>query len=333
MKIDGFYIVCPKCGWEPDDSRRWVCDVCQTRWNTFETHGVCPCCGKVYEDTYCSTRGGCGQPSLNSDWYREDVMSIPIEKNRFNWFWKKEKEPPIGVTDKQWIEQSLLSLAEMVTPEYFKSLVTITPEKKYFDRDFTGIEEDVNFILQTVASLMNIKTWEIQLMFFSDIPTRFSEGILATPSRNLKNSWTPKTSELIDKGFGTKEIWVELAQLNDPIGLIATISTELAKYKLQNEYAIEDDIYGIADLTSIMFGFGIFKGNSYFKFSQWSGNSHHGWQMQKTGGLAEPLIAYAMAWLAHYRNEDISWKQFMNKTMRKYFEKSYKYIGKLKNKG
>jgi hypothetical protein len=268
---------------------------------------------------------------LNSDWYQEKVTSVKKEKS-FSWFWQKQDQSPILESDRQWLEQNLMSLAEMVTPEYFKSMVTITPEKQYFDRNFTGIDDDARFILDTVSAFMNIKPWEIQLMFFSDSPTRFSEGISATPSPNLKNSWTPKTSELIDKGFGSKEIWIELTQLNDPIALIATISTQLAKYKLQDEYGIEDDVDVIADLTAIAFGFGIFKGNSYFKFSQWSGNTHHGWQMQKRGGLPEPIIAYAMAWLAYYRNEDISWKHFMNKTMRKYFEKSYKYIEEAKDK-
>jgi NDP-sugar pyrophosphorylase family protein len=48
--------------------------------------------------------------------------------------------------------------------------------------------------------------------------------------------------------------------------------------------------------------------------------------MQKRGGLPEPIIAYVMAWLAHQRKEDISWKHYLNRTVRKYFEKSYKFI-------
>jgi hypothetical protein len=327
MEVNGAHIRCPKCDWEPEDADLWMCSICKTKWNTFKTRGTCPGCGKAYFETTCLTsRGGCGDWSLHKDWYQKDVVTIPKSNRNIFKFWQKKSEPPITENDKEWIEHSLLVLAEMFTPEFFRSLVTITPDKHYFDRNFTGTEEDVHFILETVASIMNIKPWEIQLMFFSEQPTRFSEGVSATPPEKLKGRWKSSDGELVDKGFGHKEIWIELGQMNDPISLIATISTELAKYKLMDEYAVKDDINILSDLTSIIFGFGIFKGNSYFKFAQWTGTTHQGWQMQKRGGLPEPIIAYVMAWLAHYRREDISWQHYLNKTMKNYFEKSYKYI-------
>jgi hypothetical protein len=332
MIIDGTYVSCPKCGWEPDENCRWVCDVCRTSWNTFETHGKCQGCDKVFIDTQCiRRRGGCGQMSLNSEWYEPIEAPDPKERKKVTWFWQRKNDPPITEADKEWVEGSLLWLAELLTPEVFRSLFTITPERQHFSRNFTGTEEDVDFILKTVALIMNIKPWEIQLMFFSNKPTEFSEGISATPSEKLKGSWASKDSELVDKGFGNKEIWIELGQMNDPVGLIATISTELAKYKLMNEYAVEENIEVMANITAIVFGFGIFKGNSYFKFAQWTGTTHQGWQMQKRGGLPEPIIAYVMAWLSHYRNEDISWKRYLNRTMKKYFEKSYQYIERNKD--
>jgi len=102
---------------------------------------------------------------------------------------------------------------------------------------------------------------------------------------------------------------------------------ELAHYKLLGEYRMDENDELLTDLTAVALGFGIFIGNSYFKFGQWTGTSHQGWRMKKRGYLPEQVIAYAMAWLAHYRNEDVSWKSYLNKTVRKYFEQSYKYIG------
>lgn len=263
--------------------------------------------------------------SLNADWYEE----IEIEKPKSiisSIFSRKKDSLPVTENDKQWVEQSLIFLAELFEPVYFKSLKTITPDKEHFDRDFNGTEEDAEFILNKAASIMSVKPWEISLMYFSEQPGEFSEGINVTPSEKLKGGWTSRESELMNKGFGDKEIWIDLAQINAPISLIVTISTELSKYKLMSDHAIEDDINSLAHFTAIVFGFGIFKGNDYFKFTQWQGSTHHGWRMQKRGGLPEPIIAYTMAWLAHYRNEDISWKHFLNNTVRKYFEQSYKYI-------
>jgi hypothetical protein len=319
------HISCPKCGWEPDGGSYWVCSVCKTKWNTFETRGCCPGCGKIYEETWCPGNKGCGQVSPHADWYEE----VEVQKNKssfaslFSW---GNIEPPVTPIDKKWIEASLLFLAGLFEPIYFKSLTTITPDREYFDRDFNGTENDAEFILKKIASIMNIKPWEIKLMYFSEQPGDFSEGITSTPSEKLNESWTSKESELVNKAFGDKEIWIDLAQINDPISLIVTISNELSKYKLISEYAIEDDVNRLAHLTAIVFGFGVFKGNDFFKFTQWQGNSHHGWRMQKRGGLPEPIIAYAMAWLAHYRGEDISWSHYLNKTMRKYFDRSYKFI-------
>ena len=173
---------------------------------------------------------------------------------------------------------------------------------------------------------MHINPWEIQLMFYSNEPTKFSEGIVATPQEKLKGAWKCSSGKYVDNGLGHKEIWIEMEQMNDPAGLIATMAHELSHYKLLGESRMEENNEFLTDLTAIVFGFGIFKGNTYFKFAQWHGNTHHGWQMQKKGYLPEQMMAYAMAWLAHHRNEDISWKHYLNKTMRKYFDRCYEYI-------
>ncbi|HVV55841.1 MAG TPA: hypothetical protein VHC47_10970 [Mucilaginibacter sp.] len=331
MSKHKIHISCPKCGWKPDGGIYWMCSVCKTKWNTFETRGRCPGCGQVYEETRCPRNRGCGQVSNHADWYRE--IEMPKTGSVASLFsLHKNDEPPVTINDKMWIEQSLLFLAELFEPVFFNSLTTITPDKEYFDRDFDGTEDDAEFILKKVSSIMSIKPWEIKLMYFSEQPGDFSEGIANTPSEKLKGSWTSRESELVNKAFGDKEIWIDLAQIGDPIGLIVTISNELSKYKLISEYAIGDDVNNLAHLTAIVFGFGIFKGNDHFKFTQWQGNTHHGWRMQKRGGPPEPVIAYSMAWLAHYRKEDISWKLYLNKTMQKYFERSYNYIEKNKDK-
>jgi hypothetical protein len=264
--------------------------------------------------------------SHHEDWYAE----IEVDKSKFSFksifSWGKQDKLPVTEIDKKWVEQSLLLLAELFEPVYFKSLVTITPEKEYFDREFTGTEEDAEFILERLSSIMHIKAWEIELEFFSESPTEISDGIIATPQEKLKGGWSTKPGEYVDKGLGHKEIWIELEQLNNTVSLIATMAHELAHYKLIGEYRMEEKDELLIDLTAVAFGLGIFKGNSYFKFSRWKTVSHSSWRMQRSGYLPEQVISYAMAWLAYYRNEDLSWKQYLNKTMRKYFVQSYEYI-------
>lgn len=271
----------------------------------------------------------CGEWSLHADWYME--IEVPERKPSSIFFWRNRDELPITSNDKKWVEHSLPQLLDMFGDDFIRSLPTITPDKKYFDRDFKGTEADIEYLLVRMTEIMHIDPWEIQLMFYSNRPTKLSEGIVATPQEKLKGGWKTSSGEYVNRGLGQKEIWIEMGLMNDPIGLIATMSHELAHYKLLGEYRMLENDELLTDLTAIVFGFGIFKGNSYFRFNQWMNNTHQGWQMKKSGYLPEQVIAYAMAWLANYRNEDISWKKHLNKTMLKYFDTCYKYLSNEKS--
>ena len=66
-------IQCPKCKWKPDGGAYWSCDTngCGHRsWDTFETRGKCPGCGKQWETTQCPA---CGEWSPHKDWYTGDA--------------------------------------------------------------------------------------------------------------------------------------------------------------------------------------------------------------------------------------------------------------------
>jgi hypothetical protein len=64
-------IFCPKCQYVPTAADRWLCwPNCGCHWNTFETCGVCPQCGKNWEDTACPR---CHAWSPHVDWYHEEL--------------------------------------------------------------------------------------------------------------------------------------------------------------------------------------------------------------------------------------------------------------------
>ena len=58
-------IRCPRCSWQPGKKDHWSC-LCDYVWNTFDTGGVCPACGKVWEQTQCLR---CHQWSRHDTWY------------------------------------------------------------------------------------------------------------------------------------------------------------------------------------------------------------------------------------------------------------------------
>ena len=78
-EVDFARIRCPLCKWHPSRSSRWICgrsgppenyeDGCGTRWNTFETGGVCPGCDHRWVWTACQK---CHEFSRHADWYEEN---------------------------------------------------------------------------------------------------------------------------------------------------------------------------------------------------------------------------------------------------------------------
>ncbi|MDO1448141.1 hypothetical protein Q0590_17840 [Rhodocytophaga aerolata] len=75
MSVNEEKIACPKCSWEPDGHAYWTCS-CGISWNTFETYGKCPGCGKIWRDTQCPE---CAKWSPHVDWY-VDLPAIELEK-------------------------------------------------------------------------------------------------------------------------------------------------------------------------------------------------------------------------------------------------------------
>jgi hypothetical protein len=61
-------IRCPKCAWEPSRHDVWMC-LCLHVWNTFDTGGVCPSCGRQWTETQCQR---CHEWSPHQDWYAVD---------------------------------------------------------------------------------------------------------------------------------------------------------------------------------------------------------------------------------------------------------------------
>ena len=65
----GTGVRCPACKWRPAKADAWACNPgCGYVWNTFETKGECPSCGKRWSATQCTK---CGTWSQHDDWYEK----------------------------------------------------------------------------------------------------------------------------------------------------------------------------------------------------------------------------------------------------------------------
>lgn len=240
-------------------------------------------------------------------------------------FWNKKGKLPITIEDKEWVEESLLFLRENFGTEHFDNLKTITPTKNFYNITFKGNEEDAEFILKRTMEIMSIEDSKINLVFFSDQPIEMADGtILSTPA-DINGSWK-SAAGIYEEKNDEKTIYIEREQLKNTISLIATISHELSHLILLGENRIEENDEYLTDLTAIAYGFGIFIGNSKFQHSTFQNSTNFGWQMSNQGYLPEQIIAYSMAWLSKHRKESTEYKQYLNKTMGKYFSQSEEYL-------
>jgi len=236
-------------------------------------------------------------------------------------FWNKKKKLPITEEDKIWVDEDLNWLKKEFGKEHFMEIRTVTPTKDFYERTFDGTEKDAKFILERTMELMNIQNEDIKLDFFSDSPIEMADGTILTTPADLNGSWKSASGTFEQTENGTI-ISIETGQLKNPISLIATISHELSHHILLGENRIEENDEFLTDFTAITYGFGIFIGNSRFQFS----SQGFGWQSSSQGYLPEQIIAYAMAWLSKERNEKTDYNQYMNKSMKKYFDQSFEWL-------
>lgn len=240
-------------------------------------------------------------------------------------FWKRKTKSPITIEDEEWLNSDLKWLKEELSESHFLEIKTVTPTLDFYNRTFEFNEEDAHFILKKTMELMCIKDVDIQLEFFNDNPVYGDNGSMLTSPADINGQWE-SAAGIFEKENNETIIYIEREQLKNTISLIATISHELAHEILLGENRIEENDEFLTDLTAIVYGFGIFVGNSKFNFSQKNTNFGSEWSSSSLGYLPEPIIAYAMAWLSIERNENIEYAKYLNKSMKKYFDQSFEYI-------
>jgi len=242
-------------------------------------------------------------------------------------FWNKKIKSPVSEADEAWLNESLTWLREAFTEEHFQQISTITPTTNFYNRTFDRSEEDAYFVLERTKDLMAIQNDEIELDFFNNSPTEMEDGsMLSTPAEGIDGRWNGAAGTYEQKEGNKVIISIEVSQLNDTISLIATIAHELAHEILLGEGWLEENNEYLTDLTAIFYGFGLFLGNSSFRFAQRNTAFGSEWEYSSKGYLPEQVIAYAMAWLSYERNEELYYTQFLSKSMKKFVEQAHKYL-------
>ncbi|WP_194776557.1 hypothetical protein [Pararhodonellum marinum] len=242
-------------------------------------------------------------------------------------------KPTVTEEDKQWIEDVFIWFEEEYGRVYLKNVPVILPTKEFFPFDFKGNQSDVHEITKLICQYLEIKGVDIELHFFNDHQIKFSGGLVtAQEIEGSKYSNRNTLGTFSENGVNRFSIGIENQLLLDPVRLVATIAHELSHLVLLGEGRIEENDEELTDLNIIAMGFGVFKANSIFSFSQWQGTSHQGWEASRIGYIPEEMATYALALMANYQEHmDLSWSAHLNTSCKNMFERNLKFIQKNKD--
>jgi hypothetical protein len=142
---------------------------------------------------------------------------------------------------------------------------------------------------------------------------------------NDKNNPTERQQQNAVPPYGRNKdgkyaITLKTSHLKAPENLVATMARELAQIKLLGEGRIAEPDQRLIDLTTLIFGLGIFNGNAAF-------TSQNLQLTGKNARLSQMEWGYALALYAHFRSEKKpAWTEYLVKNIKSDFQKSEQYI-------
>lgn len=247
----------------------------------------------------------------------------------------KKKAPSLSINenDKSLIDNSFESIKDLLGDNIFARKDVVLPTNQYFPIVFQDTKEYAHKIFDIVASIMEINNGRIDLVIYSERKDlEYTSGIIPIMDENEPLT----TGKYVEYDNGDIEIYIEEQELKNPQSLVATLSHELAHYKLRHEleFIYDDEI--LTDLVTIAFGLGIFTANtSVIKMSTWSEGNYSGWRVKGGSGyLGYKGCGYALALYSFYKGEESSsaWTKYLEKDVLREYERSFKYLSKLSEK-
>jgi hypothetical protein len=122
---------------------------------------------------------------------------------------------------------------------------------------------------------------------------------------------------------GKFDVFIEKYNLKDPEKLVATIAHEFAHIKLLGEKRVSFNDESLTDLTTVIFGSGVFNANCAFReIKNFSVRGH-----SMLGYLKQREWGYALALYAYFKQEkDPAWINHLTRNIRSDFKKSTAFM-------
>lgn len=236
-------------------------------------------------------------------------------------FGSKKSKPSISENNRIWMGESFTWLFHQFNDTPLENRKVYLPLKEDFPVKFEDDPQTAEDVVRIVAGAMSIDFNKLKLHTYSNGIKEFNFGTSPLFTQS-ENNWEAAGTYLegIDGYFN---ISLDRSLLTNGEKLIATVAHELAHVKLLAEKRIEENDEPLTDLTTVLFGFGIFNANCSFSFN----NSQHSWGYSKLGYLPQNEWGYALALFAYCRHETYpDWINYLNKQSQVDFKNSMNWI-------
>lgn len=239
---------------------------------------------------------------------------------------KRPDTCPVPEEIRIWLESAFLLLLDFFDREKTLQKKVLIPHYNDFPIQYNGDEETSFRTLQIIATQMEIPFEAIHLEFYDDDVKEVSTGNIYGQGTFLgtRNNRSGPAGVYWGKDDSGKFI-VSLvrSRFSQPENMVATLAHELAHIKLLGEERMPHNDEKLTDLTTVLFGLGIFNANAAFQ--TYTGIGYSGWQSM--GYLKQMEWGYALALFAHLRGEQTpSWTNHLNRTVKGDFIQGQNYI-------
>ncbi len=232
---------------------------------------------------------------------------------------------PCDPAAKCWLEQRLEWLARNFGLHLLLERAVILPTDEFFPDPYDGTPAAVRRMFRRVCHYMEVDPNRVEIKLFTDRTpgaVGATRGFAAGTWQGGEGPW--------QKGI----IRIERSSLDRPSDLVGIMAHELAHQRLLGEGRADPTAFDnelLTDLTAVYHGFGVFLANNPRKstgqLSYWPGS-----KLVRPEYLSEPILGYALAHLAWFRNEDRpAWAKALRWAPRAVFKQGLRYLQKTAN--
>lgn len=244
----------------------------------------------------------------------------------FGFLKKQPNDCPIDTNTRLWMEQAFVWLVQEFRQQNIAGKPILLPTAEHFPIQYDGSKDSLLQTAAIICNQMEINPDDINLDNYNhsihEIQGDYGFRTFTVPDDNSEEQLT--SGLYFEKNEqGKYDIFIEKNNLKDPEKLVATIAHEFAHIKLLGEKRVKFNDESLTDLTTVVFGIGIFNANCAFReIKGYDVRGHN-----SLGYLKQREWGYALALYNYFRQENNpTWINYLTPNIRSDFKKSTAFI-------